>query len=421
MVAMHTIYTAAEYSGCPVLNEPGDVSFYTSLLQHKQQFMFSDTMSSPRDRSSDTVKGVRSRGATIPFGANAMRLIVTIGIEGLPPQPLVLDTGSSTLAFCNESLPSHIAANETQFMACEQYGPRDAAGNFTDGYIGPYLKGTISMSEDVQIRDARYVIFNGNETCAGWMCSNKGGYNGLFGLAYKRRNQAYSNNADISQDCTDKKIQRRNQIRCPRSENALFPSLMQELVLTREGRLGIYWSSVYGHSTGAMYLGPDAISNPHYSAGSVQKAKLLDMGQHSSGWYNVNVTRISVGGQSYTGFGCDSMARPCILDTGTPVLVLPEGVNLSESNAPVVELELESYTASAPVMVKFNFTGVPSSELHKLVITSSGGATGKWNPLMIIGLPTWAQYYTVFDYMENSVAFVAHPGNFDYALHEHRT
>ena len=50
------------------------------------------------------------------------RLLLHVRIGSLPAHKLLLDTGSSTVAFCNMTLPSTLpGANQTQFKACEQH------------------------------------------------------------------------------------------------------------------------------------------------------------------------------------------------------------------------------------------------------------------------------------------------------------
>jgi hypothetical protein len=98
------------------------------------------------------------------------------------------------------------------------------------------------------------------------------------------------------------------------------------------------------------------------------------------------------------------------------------GVALPPGNSTFIEFELEGLTGSAPAVIKFNFTGVPFKTLEESAVSASAYPKNHTNaseskegaPIMILGLPLWAQYYTVFDDVEDSVALVATNGNFDY-------
>ena len=61
------------------------------------------------------------------------RLLLHVRIGSLPAQKLLLDTGSSTVAFCNMTLPSTLpGANQTQFKACEQHLADDVGAFLRD-------------------------------------------------------------------------------------------------------------------------------------------------------------------------------------------------------------------------------------------------------------------------------------------------
>merc|ERR1719387_279335 len=241
----------------------------------------------------------------------------------------------------------------------------------------------------------------------------------MFGLPYKSIEKFYPKDVDLSSACVSRNPPGvdlgLDVISCPATDDVVVaPSWTQRIA--GDGRVGIYWSSKLGGPipTGAMYLGPDAVSNPHYSAGPVQKAKLLHSEEHPSGSFAVNVTRITVGGQSYTGFACDAVSRPCVINTGTPILYLPMGVAVPPSNSTFIEFELAGLTESAPAVIKFNFTGVPFKTLEESAVSTSTSESVEGSPIMILGLPLWAQHYTVFDYVEGSVALVTTNGSFDY-------
>merc|ERR1719198_1618285 len=88
------------------------------------------------------------------------RLLVTaspisaIG-EDLPPQKLLLDTGSSTLAFCDSSLIDKVKSLQQNNYACNIYG----SATVKEGFWGPFYKGGVHIANgDIRVKDASYSI-----------------------------------------------------------------------------------------------------------------------------------------------------------------------------------------------------------------------------------------------------------------------
>lgn len=349
-----------------------------------------------------------STGTVLDLEYSTYRLLLHVRIGSLPAHKLLLDTGSSTVAFCNMTLPSTLpGANQTQFKACEQYGPSGPNGYFKDGYVGPFFSGSLrlkALQSELEISKALFAVF-AEGSCSPQMCLDQPSQ-GIFGIAYRQRNKVYPHDEDLSSMCV-KKSSTDLQILCPSTKASLLPPLMQELRLTSDGSelLGIYWS---GAASGNLFLGPAAVETPYYEGeNGPQTAYLLDASPGASGWYNVNVLKIKIGDIEYQGFDCIKHARACIVDTGTPVILLP--YELSDS--------MEALGQTASSKMKVHLAGVSGDvvldfDLDQLLSTGLVGIVNPpkafWDPLMVLGLPIWAHYYTMFNLTADTVSFTYH-------------
>ena len=328
------------------------------------------------------------RGWSLPLAYARDRLLLDVSIGNLEPRRLLLDTGSSTVAFCNVSLPE-LTAN-TGLKACEQYGPSLANGYFSDGYVGPFYRGRLRLHRSLVIPDASYAVFS-EGSCAPWLCTGKPSQ-GIFGVAYRQRSKAYPSSVNLSSACSE--VAGDVEMLCPSTTASLMAPLLQDLLMTSEGSevFGIYWS---GKQDGALYLGSHALETCHYDP--LAPRAVLAKAAGSNGWYNVKVLKIVVDGMEFQGFDCTRHARACIIDTGTPGILLPSSLaGLSFSQLGKLEFYLEALEGS--LVLDFDL-----SELKH--VETLGAPKAFWDPLMVIGLPLWAHYYTVFDLTKDTVSF----------------
>ena len=344
-------------------------------------------------------------GHTLTLEYASQRLLLHVRIGNLPVRRLLLDTGSSTVAFCNTSFPEVLPLSEqTQLNACEQYGPSTPNGFFTNGYVGPFFRGELSIQgpagRSLQIPNAMYAVF-AEGSCAPEMCTDKPS-EGIFGVAYRKRSMAYPSSVDLSSSCSS--IGNDVEVLCPSTSASVLSPLMQELRMTPQGWeiFGVYWS---GGLTGNMYLGPAATRTIHYNP-FAPPARLLDAGSGASGWYNVNVWKIVYDDVEFTQIDCTKHSRACIIDTGTPVLLLPSVARNwpDPSKSSKIEFHLEGASGSPSVVIDFNFS--------KLMSEGSVGILNPpqafWDPLLVIGLPLWAHYYTMFNITGDTISFTRH-------------
>jgi hypothetical protein len=225
-----------------------------------------------------------------------------------PPQQLLLDTGSSTLAFCNSSLADKVKSLQSNYYSCNIYGNAQVH----EGYFGPFYEGVVQVNKGtIKVPNAHYAIM---EQEIAMPCEQ--GVSGIFGIAFKALDQATSTAPTGWSSGTVGT--------CTRPSTDFVQPLMQYLN-TQGGveKLGIYWSGKQGDGEGQLYLDDDATSNVHYNkaqASAIGKAAL-----GFKGWYDINVQSVDFNGKSFTDITCaPEQGSPCIMDTGTPVLVIPQ-------------------------------------------------------------------------------------------------
>ena len=268
-----------------------------------------------------------------------------------------------------------------------------------EGYVGPFFQGqlTIRGAPGLRIPKARFAVF-GEGSCAPWLCTDHPSQ-GIFGVAYRQRSKMFPSTTDLSGACV--RASSAIEVLCPSSTASLVPPLMQELRRTSDGSeiFGIYWS---GGASGNMYLGPAAVETQNFDS-LAPEVMLLDSGPGASGWYNVNVLRILIGDTEYQGVDCTKHARACIIDTGTPSFLLPAGVSLdSLSESSKLEIHLQGVTGE--VVLDFDL----GLWLSQGLVGTLSSPVAFWDPLMVLGLPLWARYYTVFNLTASTVSFSRH-------------
>eukprot|EP00933_Yihiella_yeosuensis_P082278 TRINITY_DN9609_c0_g2_i1.p1 TRINITY_DN9609_c0_g2~~TRINITY_DN9609_c0_g2_i1.p1 ORF type:complete len:458 (+),score=78.95 TRINITY_DN9609_c0_g2_i1:88-1461(+) len=356
-----------------------------------------DSSSSSKSSSKDSKveEDGRIRRGQIPLGfanwAGGPRLTVTAAPAGtagnkLQQQRLVLDTGSSTLAFCDSSMSSQVSATRSnKYVSCNKYNP----GGAKTGYWGPFFQGEVTASGGLELNGSIYSIMSQEVNMP---CTN--GFGGIFGIAFSQIDLAFPSELMLpwSQDSVGS---------CPKNPTAdLIPPLLHSLKAAGGvEKLGIYWSGQKGENVGALYLDEEAESNDHYS----KDAALGPAALGELGWYDIKIQQISLGGMTWGPFECNPRKKnSCILDTGTPSIVVPEAIyNQAKSQALFEQVPALKFTLLGAdgglVPIEFDTAAL----LNNGGISPTSTGTG-----IIIGLPLWLYYYTVFDISARSVSFV---------------
>ena len=116
------------------------------------------------------------------LGARLLMAVVPEASNGslLQEQMLMVDTGSSTLVFCQSTLLQEAAYQETPYISCNRYNP----GGAPMEYWGPFVTGNVHAG-NVTFQDATYSIMAEEE---GMSCQD--GIQGIFGIAFQQLDAA---------------------------------------------------------------------------------------------------------------------------------------------------------------------------------------------------------------------------------------
>jgi len=300
---------------------------------------------------------------------------VNVNAKGQTAQECLLDTGSSSLAFCDSELERPLKSMRTEYLSCNLYG----SGN--EGYWGFFYEGEIGIGSDLSIASAFYSVMHQETSMP---CGN--GLQGIFGVAFKQLDQAAYHPSALRWPSGGVGS-------CPAPTKDLVGPLMSYLKQdTAQGRLGIYWNGAVGSSTGELYVGPTAESNAHYTSGTVQTATLGE-----TGYYDVNINQFSFGDETYS-VACNTDDTPCLVDTGTPIMFVPSSVYQAISNGQTGSLKLQLAGPDGPITLNFDAQTLANNQY---IAPYQGGP-------YILGLPLWAFYYTVFNVDGRSMGFVEH-------------
>ncbi|CAK9098016.1 Probable E3 ubiquitin-protein ligase HERC1 (HECT domain and RCC1-like domain-containing protein 1) (HECT-type E3 ubiquitin transferase HERC1) (p532) (p619) [Durusdinium trenchii] len=284
----------------------------------------------PEASVSKTSLRLSEQGIPLSVGSwfGGPRLVVEVAPAGsggwLPKQRLVLDSGSSTLAFCDSQFSQQAQYQSSDFISCNLYNP---GGDFT-GYWGPFVKGAVKVG-NFTIPKAAYSIMQQEKSMP---CTD--GLDGIFGIAFRQLDRAFR-----ASDEYEMELSPEGKFTCPNQPAGVVPPpLVQHLRSTESAKIGLYWSGQQGEAQGRLYLGQSAVENEHYAlADPLPAAHLGELG-----WYDISVQSITVGEQELEGLNCDPVhGETCILDTGTPAIVLPpEAYELVESSSGSLSFQL---------------------------------------------------------------------------------
>jgi hypothetical protein len=303
-----------------------------------------------------------------------------LGINtSIAPQELLLDTGSSTLAFCDSDMAEQVCASRTEFVSCNKYGNSKTPS----GYWGSFFIGDVIIGDNLWLHDSSFSIME-QETrmpCTGTL-------QGIFGVAFRQLDQA----AKLS-DLT--KWPQGTVGQCPLPVTNVIGPLVRYLKQdTPSGRLGIFWSGQVGRNQGELFVGARAVTNKYYIENVVQQAALGALG-----YYDISIQQFLFEGHSYK-VSCGGKTT-CILDTGTPIMYVPQAAYsaMRAEQQGTLHLQLAGPSGKTAmlafdvkILVERNWLAPFQDELESF----------------IIGLPLWAFYYTVFNIDGRVVEFVPH-------------
>jgi hypothetical protein len=403
--------------------------------------------------ANQAVKNGETSGVALPLDYNVApdgihQLTMRLRLPGVDRDLNVLiDTGSSGLAFCDKSLINKAKnISKTKYAQCKEYGgdvtcPDSSTGLSFLASSGQIFRGDVSAYNDQgeEVASMDNVNFAIMELAQIDTCF--GPQDGIFGVGYKGLNNAVelpSPDFNVSSlwnvSCTnpdqDAVSQGYKTIgNCDTGDMTqvyLNPPLEQSLGQDynsgqiKAAAFGLYldYAATIGSkvdmivpSLGILFRGDLAYDNQFYNDGKVQVAKTVSPNNIGDlfKWYQLNFTSIRVPGLNLTQSTVDlcSQHSKCITDTGNGFIFLPlpqddcdrfnkitSEDELKEAGSLFIDLAEDDITLSFPLLWLREQLGL--SYVH------CTGTEGDF----ALGLPITQYYYTVYDMGKDTVSFV---------------
>lgn len=344
----------------------------------------------------------------IPLGASIMdqgwRFYIKVNFPqtsgGTVTKQMMLDSGSSTAALCDDaslSLVNSLNATKLNTVSCNEYGSATQGS----GYNGPFQQGAMTIGSTALNGDYAGMRFH-----QGMPCTE--GFQGIFGIAfeamdlYKKESSLYTSTTDYSESAEW----------CGRQFTAgtyinPWMNTLQSAVGSSSKVFGIYWSGSSGKNTGKIYFGSSARTNSHYTSGTPVVTTLYNAGKWSTryfAYYNIKISSMQVGSTSWSpqcnwwmryNNECSSSSSYTqgILDTGTPVLMVPRTIYSALRSNPSESLVVK--LAEGQVLT----LGTGKELVNNGWVTPSSSE-------YILGFPVWKYYYTAIDVDNKRIDFV---------------
>ena len=370
---------------------------------------------------------------------------------------VVIDTGSSTLAFCDKSLAEEANIRKINYAQCNQYGVEsntclDGSVGSSIGYVGQFFEGDVGAYNDQgdQITSMNNVSFAIMEFEQFYACF--GPLDGIIGVAHNSLNDVVRlNSPDFDtvslwdEVCTNpdqaevsggyKSIWNCDTGNMTRVD--LTPPLKQSLEQDAESgynnkAFGLYldYAATVGSvediivpSLGIYFGGDLAYNNQLFNEGTAQVAAVqycpIDNGEIEYRWYLLNFKAIRVPDlnlvQSTTDLCSNTCDAVCYTDTGNSRILLPlpedffdtllpnddddDGDNDDTNKLGYMFIDLEgtngsNITLSLPLLWLYEQRALGHVEL-----------TGHSGPFAL-GLPIFQYYYLVTDMGNNTMTFI---------------
>ena len=360
-----------------------------------------------------------------------------------------IDTGSSSLAFCDKSLIEEAKnISKTKYAQCNTYSNPVSCLDGTKGsevaYAGQIFRGDVAVYTDQgeQVASMDNVNFAIVELAQFYPCF--GPLDGIIGVAYDALNTAVElpypdfNVSSLWNEFCPNPVQAAFSAgyktigRCNydgMTEVTLTPPLKQGLEqdynsgqITSEA-FGLYldYAATIGSevdtvvpSLGIYYGGDLAYDNQFYKNGKVQVAKTTSA-NNGGDFYGLYITSIRVPGLNLTQSTVDlcKKIKGCFTDTGNSKIELPFPQSycndlVNTENTTIDELADELKEAGSLFMDLPGADGKDITLSFPLLWLAEQIALGhvRCTGRIVLGLPIRQYYYTVYDMGKNTISFV---------------
>jgi len=383
-------------------------------------------------------------------------MAVGVRVPGvLKTQLALLDTASSTLAFCDGDIARSVEHLKTNQSQCMMYGdPLECCDESQrcSSYSAEFFYGSVYHG-DVQIvggysdrvpTTMNQVYYTVMESQSGMTCDF--GFDAIFGLGFEANNNAVivpDNEAmSLVQTCNasfpgpDNGDDSLTVGFCVTPESGVLVDrspLLQTLDAAGEQRFGIFLDyeatktipNGSADNLGVLYIGPAALHNDHYRAGSPKTVSTYwrsrlgnDMTRPEVFWdfslmgFSFIQTDLATQRNTATHITmpvnvCGPDGGLCTVDTGNPALDLPQAVcdivfdEVASPRAGVMTLNLfanrnaSNHTIGISLPIDF----IVSEYVRGFVRCTADNTT-------TLGMPVFQHYYIVFDDKEDSITFI---------------
>ncbi len=322
---------------------------------------------------------------------------------------MLLDTGSSTTAFCLPPVEGYVKNAKNleidgmQVSQCKHYGGLEGG----HGFWGPTSSGDIRVGSKQQgfvMRNSTFTTMQatvglGGNSCGEPSLGSRGvaaPLGGILGLAFKPNNEYQNLTAQDEVSATwnitgTGCYRSKGECLCAPDKGELpanFQAHIEKRNPPKWTQWSLSWDGTLGPKSGSIQIGKRARTP------GVPKAKLVSNAPGLGDRYYVfNITQVGVNNQSLGEVGA------CIFDTGTPMSTLPASFinmltsKLSATQPTTVEWVLEGMPGKEDVTITWDFPALGSNldsvkAMFKDMINDDGG------PCMW-GLDTYRFFETV--------------------------
>mmetsp|Transcript_12116 Transcript_12116/g.18694 ORF Transcript_12116/g.18694 Transcript_12116/m.18694 type:complete len:503 (-) Transcript_12116:107-1615(-) len=371
------------------------------------------------------------------------QLSVALRLPGVErDQNVMIDTGSSSLAFCDNSLVEEaVNITKTDYAQCNTYSgdscPDDPSSD-NIFYVGQVFKGNITAyntNTDKDIASMDEVYFVISSKVQGYFCD--GPLNGIIGVAYSGLNKGVnipSPDFNIlslwNESC---QVDNKSVGSCTGNNMTKVPlPAPLEQILKEDDESGYISAEAFGlycdyaatigskvdtivPSLGIFFGGDMALNNTFYNGGTPQVAAVGNSCVSEYKWYTLKLTSIRVPALNMTqsGFGqCDKCGSSCFTDSGYSSMHLPlPASRCNDLMNTKVDILKNMGSLLLDIVGKHGNTitlSLPLVWLAEQAVTDRlfcSGTSGDF----ILGFPTFQHYYIAYDMKSKTVTFVDLP------------
>jgi len=377
-------------------------------------------------------------------GYGTQQLAVALRLPGVDrDQNVMIDTGSSSLAFCDKSLIEEaVNITKTDYAQCNKYGGllscQDNPSAGDSFYVGQIFQGNVTAynartGKDIASMDEAY--FGILSQVQNYFCD--GPLNGIIGVAYTAINNVlkiqspdfnvlslWNKSCEVHNKsvgtCNDGNLTSEN---LPAPLEQTLSEDVESGYISAEA-FGLYcdYAATIGSkvdtivpSLGIYFGGDMALNNTFYNSGTPQVASVLYCGNEYQ-WYLLMLKSIRVPGLNMTQSGfnqCDKCGNAhCYTDSGTSWISLPLPESLCND---LVNTDVDTLKKMGSLLL--DIAGVNGSTvtlslpLLWLVEQAPSGrvqCTGTSGDF-ILGFPLFQYYYHAYDMGSKTITFVDLP------------